>query len=159
MARYLISLMFMWFAIGAIVVVEAYDPTVGPGYAFEFAGAIDVALVPVAAAWLAAELAGLRRKRTWLLPHAGWLRPLGLGLCAGVSGVALAAGLLLIAPDAWPDGVLIASAAAAASFASVWLAPVERSGWCPLCGYDRSAATPTSRGVCPECGHDAFALE
>ncbi|MBL8990896.1 MAG: hypothetical protein JNJ48_04870 [Phycisphaerae bacterium] len=158
MARFLIPLMFVWFAVGAIALVQSHGSSAVGGYAFELAGVIELAIVPVVAAWLAAELADRRRRRRWLTPDAGWLGPTGMGLCAGVTGVAMAAGFLLVVPDAWPDGFVIASASAAASFGSVRLSPAQRASFCPLCGYDRSGATPASRGLCPECGHDAFAV-
>jgi hypothetical protein len=116
----------------------------------------NLVLVPVACAWIAAEIiARVRRPRLLCAPVRAPVRRLLLGLTAGGLGVGLGAGVLPFV-DRWAGDALVMGAAAAISAGGVVLLQRRlRPCTCITCGYDlREAAAPgrAGFGVCPECG-------
>jgi hypothetical protein len=119
---------------------------------------LDLLVVPVLAAWLGAEWASAGKRSRRALDHRLALRweCVGIGMLAGVIGVAWSVLALVLLDRALPDAVLTAAGAMAGSVIVVMLMPRVKPGTCLRCGYDLAGATVGTGGRCSECGWDVM---
>lgn len=121
--------------------------------------AVILILIPVASAWVAAELAVVSRRPRLFDARLRRARPrLILGLTTGALSLAAGAALLPILDLYAGDAVVLGAAAAIITFGVIIRLPRQRPGHCIFCGYDlRSMPAPghPGAGMCPECGRAA----
>ena len=111
---------------------------------------LPVVLIPVASAWIGAEVAVLlrpfdKRKRTPLVHLLRWSI---CGLLAGGATIAVEGVALTINAERVSDSWIMALAPFAVAFGAVAVFPrASITSGCPACGYDWKGL-----GRCPECG-------
>ncbi|HZW05893.1 MAG TPA: hypothetical protein VFF65_02125 [Phycisphaerales bacterium] len=118
------------------------------------AALLTLGLVPLLAAWLAAEVVRLVRAPKVLCGSAGAARRLVAGLTAGlVSCVTGALAVVLLErADGGAAWLLMGGSAFGSTFLVLCLARRNRRGHCRRCDYDLAGVTPAASGRCPECG-------
>jgi hypothetical protein len=123
--------------------------------------ALTLILIPVASAWIAAELAVASRRPRLFDPRLRRTRPrLFLGLITGALSLGVGAALLPVLDLYAADTVILGSTAAVITFGVTIRLPRHLPGHCIFCGYDlRSMPAPghPGAGLCPECGRPATA--
>ncbi len=122
---------------------------------------VAMVVVPVLAAWAAAELVNLASPRRVFDPRRGIrVSRLLLGVVAGGLSAVAGAALLPLADRFVPDALVFGGASALMAGAIVLTCPRTRPGHCIHCGYDlRQSPSPGQPGAgrCAECGADIVA--
>lgn len=110
-------------------------------------------VIPVAAAWLAAEIIrAARAPRALNTAHSWSLARFTRGLVAGVLGVAASLAVLVYLDRELNDALVAGGGSAIASTLVLLCSRRPRPGACHGCGYDLRGLTAHARGCCPECG-------
>ena len=139
-------------------VVLYLDEAVRPNNPWVLSFMLSGLLVPVAAGWVGAELAGLLFRRRLLEPGRSSSMRRGLrGLIAGVVGTIAGMVLVCVCRVAWEDYWTMAETAAPASAVVSVIGRCVRLGVCGTCGYDLRGLTIAAAGRCPECGETILA--
>lgn len=145
MLRFMVSFAWAWGVLLAWAVVRR------PWWAeagYEGVVAAKLLALPVAAGWIAVEIAARVRRPRAMRPRVrATLRLVVSGLVAGTASVLVSASVLAAAPLAGWDWAVVAGAASAAAAGAVWTMPRRRAGTCDHCGYEVGALAR-----CPECG-------
>jgi hypothetical protein len=117
---------------------------------------LQLIVIPVAAAWLGAELARLLRRPRFIDP-----RVRSFWSCAAYGAIIWTlAAIVSLFGLAWlentlPDWAIIAVSFALVSAVLVGSRARAKPGQCLVCGYDLSGNTVAIGLKCPECGRDA----
>ncbi|MBY0307236.1 MAG: hypothetical protein K2Q09_00695 [Phycisphaerales bacterium] len=123
-----------------------------------WAAVLTLGVVPLAAAWVGAEVVRVVRSPRVLTGHAHPLKRLLTGLTVGLAGSGLGAlAVVLMEPArggfAW---LLMGGGSLVASLSVLWCARRAARGRCARCDYDLAGVTVAAAGRCPECGLDVM---